>query len=352
MGADQLGRALPDQRTDARRLAFQIERGAQAANDGVGAQRSQRRTGHVEDHQKHKACHSKSNPRRPEPALNGAHETAAAFLGAGPAAQPQQEEQNENEEAGQPAQQRAATLGEQNSKALHRQDEQVEPGQHGVHGHMPRVIAPQQPAQMLQQPLQRQEKRHDQVGGHEDRVAHVAGDAPLNVAAPRQRIESGSLQQTVDGNRHADDDNRVGHAPPLLGPPQVSQHQEKDHDVGQHGVGALQALVGAEKADTRVERKDRADQVGKDQQQRRQHQRRAGDTAPQGDLLTIVAATTTDTIVEHFDQPRNGHHQRDGAQHADLVRLKYPAGVNVEEKRHINERRQPSCFDDCLAEAS
>ena len=79
-GADQLRRALPDQRTDARRLAFQIERGAQAANDGVGAQRSQRRTGHVEDHQKHKACHSKSNPRRPEPALNGAHETAAAFL--------------------------------------------------------------------------------------------------------------------------------------------------------------------------------------------------------------------------------------------------------------------------------
>ena len=71
-----------------------------------------------------------------------------------------------------------------------------------------------------------------------------------------------------------------------------------------------------------------------------------------GDLLTIVAATTTDTIVEHFDQPRNGHHQRDGAQHADLVRLKYPAGVNVEKKRHINERRQPSCFDDCLARES
>ena len=97
----------------------------------------------------------------------------------------------------------------------------------------------------------------------------------LHVAAPRQRVKTVALEHAVNGNGQARDDNDVTQASNLLGMTQVGHDRQRNHDVGEKAVRALQPLIGAEPTDKGRHAKERANQVGDNQQANRQQKRRA-----------------------------------------------------------------------------
>ena len=129
-------------------------------------------------------------------------------------------------------------------------------------------------------PLQRKEKGHDQIGGQENRVARIGGDADGNVTAPGQWVDIIVLDHAVDRDRQAGQDNRVLQPAQLFGPAQMGRSQRGDGHIAEKRVGALQPLIRAKPTDKAGQAKDGADQIRNDQQHHRDKERIAPDLLP------------------------------------------------------------------------
>jgi len=273
--------AFPDQRAHCVGAFTQAEKRAGPAHVAHLADALERAPRNIEHHEEDEAGDRQADhgaPRtahvRAQPAQGG----RTAFLRRAPACEQQQAQQQENVQAGRQSQLRTAALRVHDRYQLYDQDEQVRACPNSIAESAAFTL--EQLHQAVEQPLQRQEHGHDEIGCDEDRVAHVGGHAFDHIASPRQRVQPRVLDDAVDGNGKRRDDDCVQQPVDLRARAQVRQDCAEDQDVAEERERSLQPDVGAEETDARHQGQRGAYEVAGDQDQRRQDQRGAPQPRP------------------------------------------------------------------------
>ena len=225
-----------------------------------------------------------------------------------PARQQEHAQQPEHVQTCAKADPRTAALRVDDGDQLHCQHEKVSAGAQGI-GRAP-FIGAEQRGHAVHQPVEGQEHGHDQVGGHENRITHVGCHALLDVAAPGQGIDPIMLDEGVDTDGQAGQDDCVDDAVNLCTSAQVRQGDGEQDDVAEKRERALQTHVGTHQADARHDRQGRAQQIRRDQKQGRQHERRAADTLPHA----LAGPKVAPSHVEQLHDPDHSHQHCDRAQ--------------------------------------
>ena len=81
------------------------------------------------------------------------------------------------------------------------------------------------------------------MGGEKDGVAGAGSDAGGHILAPGQGILAEVLEDAVDGDGQACENDCMLQAPQLGSVPQVGRGQKGDCEIAGKGVGALQAVI-------------------------------------------------------------------------------------------------------------
>ena len=165
-----------------------------------------------------------------------------------PFAPPRQgQQQEEKKEADEKREQGAAALSVPDGHQLYGGDERVA---HRAQDVGPVDLLPGQGgSKALHHAAEGEGEDHDEIGGEEDGVAHTGRYARRRIADPGHWVEAVVLDETVEGDGQAVDDDD-GYQPIQLGAgAQPLQDHQEDDDVGKGGEGALQPQVGADQAD-------------------------------------------------------------------------------------------------------
>jgi len=313
-----VGHALPDE--DAHRVGAlgRAEDRAQPAHVALIAHAGQRAVRHVQRDQQQEPGHGQPDERQPR-ASQVARQPAQARGHLLPLCSPTREQQQaqhgKDVQPGGQAHPRAAALRVDDGNDLDDEDEQIPARTQRVAQAAP--IRAEHGGQAVEQAFQRQEHGHNQIGRDENRVAHVGRDPLAHVAAPGQRVQPGVLDDAVDADGQARQDDRVQQAADLVARAQVGQHHHEDGDVAQVGERALHPDIRAEEADARDDRQRGAEQIARHEHQRGQHQRRPAHPSPQ----PSPAFPPAQSAVQQLHHPCNGHQQGNGAHQVELVRF-------------------------------
>ena len=93
----------------------------------------------------------------------------------------------------------------------------------------------------------------------------MARHAHLDIAAPGQRIVAEVLHHAVQSDGNAAENGHRDQSPNLMARADACGDGRKDNDVGEHGVGALQSLIGTDQANARRNREQGREEVDKNQ---------------------------------------------------------------------------------------
>ncbi len=198
-------------------------------------------------------------------------------------------------------------------------------------------------AKRLHDPPKGQRRGHDQVSGHEDRVAHVRGNPVRDVPAPWRRVDLVFLKDAIQADRQARQHHRRDHPLHLDAAAQVPNDRRKDHHVRKHRICALQSLVRAKQANPRADREQRGQQVNDGQHRHRPQQGRVQQELGPGSAL-FQRFPACPAFFDQLDEPGAQDDQRQRAQEGELVGFKNAAGVDIEKDWHNDDRRQPGGF--------
>ena len=144
-----------------------------------------------------------------------------------------------------------------------------------------------------------------EIGGDEDGVPHIGGDPRGDIAGPGQRVQTVVLDNSIERDRKAVQDQNRNKPAELHPAPQPGQNRKEDHQITKQCVRSLEALIRTDQASEGDQGAQRADKVDHHSHEGRENERGLHGEAKR--------ASPLDGLIDHTGQPEHGHHHSQGA---------------------------------------